>query len=619
VPRFLFILQYDSFIKTLLPVADALAPEAAVDLFLYKRLRERNWIDAKILSLLGERRYQRGGEAALRQTLDRNYDVAVIGSIGGRFIPRIARHLQRRGAHTRLASGYVGALLQNNPDGFIKGAMRRAFTQLIWTPGSESRIRVLNTGFIHEPTTRVLATGLPRFDTLHARVAAWSRPHRDTILFIEQPNFPKTRAERLSLVRELAATARAYPNHRLVIKPRFAIKTGHTHRPKYLLPDLMRELPALPPNLEVCNDDLYEQFERTDFALTISSTGALEALLAGIPTYFIRDFCGNSNRYGSLDFAPIGSVIDFARLRARDLPPIDFAAARAMMRFDGRNCERLTRALRDLAAAPPPLHRRRPLPLRLRLRTIPPTAALRPRHRQPAEILSLWLQPNVRRVSSSRRAVARIEQHANGSLHLQPTASPPLSRRRRPHPAAWLRSLSRWSAEQLATLPPSNSADTSGTTNPAPPPATAPASTACSLYFCGDTILGILPWPAAPEAEHASPPPWSATDPAPLIAAARSWIQTLAHIHTRELLAATLATATIGGELLLRGNGPEPPSLIRTSAAIAPRSGWLAPPLAATLREHRHRLEPLLPHLYRLLDRPAWLTAAYAALAQAYE
>lgn len=393
--RYLFILQFDSFVKTLLPIIHRLREDNQVDILLYRQRRKRNWVDENIRELLSELPYEEGFNPALYRLLVTNYDVAVVSSTGARFITYVSKFLAKHQLKTRLATGYVGLLLQNHPRGFIKGAMRRSFTQLIWTPGQESRARVLNTGFMRPEFNRVKATGLPRFDEFHEKVQAWSERTGDQILFIEQPTFPESREERARLVEILAAIARAYPQYSVVIKPRFSSKVGHAHRPKHLLPELIGELNDAPENLTVSEEDLYEQFRRSAFALSISSTGAIEALLAGIPSYFLNDFCGSENRYGSNDFQALGNVVTGKDIIAGELPEIEQAKVTEFLRFDGMNTVRLVQALQELAESQAPQYRRSPLRIKFRYHGIRAGSILQARHERRPEQIAAWANHNV--------------------------------------------------------------------------------------------------------------------------------------------------------------------------------------------------------------------------------
>ena len=51
--KFLFILQFDSFIKTLIPVVNQLKKrKITCDIVLYKKFLKTNWINNSIISML---------------------------------------------------------------------------------------------------------------------------------------------------------------------------------------------------------------------------------------------------------------------------------------------------------------------------------------------------------------------------------------------------------------------------------------------------------------------------------------------------------------------------------------------------------------------------------------
>ena len=348
--RFLFILQYDSFIRTLKPVASRLLSDGhACKVILYQKRYRKKWVDEHITSMLDGVPYEISPRRAVYREVERDYDVIVIGSVGGRFILRFVDRVKRSGLKSKVVTGYVGALLDNNETGFLNGVTRRSESDLIWVPGEDAVRKIMATGLIAEPS-KLANTGLPHLDGLFELKDTWPRGDTDRILFIEQPTFPESKRERIRLVDSLCEVARAYGDKQLVIKPRFKNKVKHAHSPKHLLPDLLLTRPDRPDNISVSNESLPDQFPRTEFCITISSTGGLESLLAGIPTYFIDDFCADSNRYGSEYFRRTGGVTSLRRILAGELPELDFEAAQQLLRFDGLNTSRLAEAIVALAA-----------------------------------------------------------------------------------------------------------------------------------------------------------------------------------------------------------------------------------------------------------------------------
>ncbi len=185
----------------------------------------------------------------------------------------------------------------------------------------------------------------------------------------------------------------------------------------------MKELRECPSNLTVSKSDLYTEFQRTDFALSISSTGALEAMLIGIPTYFIRDFCGETNQYGSSDFNISGNVVDFETVINRKLPEVNFTKADSIMRFDGQNTQRLTDAILSLATSPPRWIRSRKVKLHLQYSTNPILEPIRQRlkhtHQRNPELIAAWMNQNIRRVGSTSKSDLTLNLWNNKNLQLE--------------------------------------------------------------------------------------------------------------------------------------------------------------------------------------------------------
>lgn len=348
--RFLFILQYDSFVRALLPVVIHLLGNGhACKVLLYQKRLRRKWVDRHITSMFEAVPYEICASRVVYEEIRQGYDVIVLGSVGGRFIKRFVDTVKDNGLKSKVVTGYVGALLENNETGFLNGVRRRNETDMIWVPGEDAVRKIKETGLIPEPS-KIANTGLPHLDTLFALKDTWRKRDRDRILFIEQPTYPESKGEREQLVDCLCEVAEAYRDKQVVIKPRFKNIVKHAHSPKYLLPDILMKRANRPGNISVSHDSLSDLFPRAEFCITISSTGGLEALLANISTYFISDFCQDSNRYGSEYFRRTGGVTSLQRILDGDLPELDFEAAQELLRFDGKNTSRLAEAIVALAA-----------------------------------------------------------------------------------------------------------------------------------------------------------------------------------------------------------------------------------------------------------------------------
>ena len=160
------------------------------------------------------------------------------------------------------------------------------------------------------------------------------------ILFIEQPTFPRSKEERLSLCDLLCDLARRNPDKQIVIKQRFDKKVGHAHVVKFLLSDLITHPPE---NLVFDSHHIHDLITDSDieYAVTLSSTAALEALIVGVPVYFLKDFGSCNNKYGVMDFAEIGTTISNNDLLGGKLPDVNWAKVEYYVKCDGKATERI--------------------------------------------------------------------------------------------------------------------------------------------------------------------------------------------------------------------------------------------------------------------------------------
>ena len=351
--NFLFIIQYDSFAKTLIPVIDYLLKNNYnCDVILLKqKFYKKPWLSDKILKLFENVEYNLTifKLCSKRKTFDfilkNKYDVITVGTSYTAIIPKIHKYLNQNNLKSKLVSGYVGALLKNNNEGFIKGLQRRAYCDLIWVPGQDAADQILSLDFIEKSKTKIAITGLPRFDELFRKTNLIKSFNKNKIIFFEQPTFPKSKKDRTLLVIKLIKLAEFNKDIEILIKPRFNEKIGHAHRPKYLLQDIFNKIDNKPSNISISYNHIYDLFKTCKLALTISSTAGLESLLVGIPTLFITDFCKEQNLYGSNDFKIFNATISFKDLYKDKIPKINFDSICNTLKFDGKNTSRLAQEL----------------------------------------------------------------------------------------------------------------------------------------------------------------------------------------------------------------------------------------------------------------------------------
>lgn len=113
---------------------------------------------------------------------------------------------------------------------------------------------------------------------------------RDRIVFAAQAVVPATLEEREWLLGRLVETARKQPDLDVVIKLRAHPGEPQTHVEQFSFADLLGDLDDVPPNLRVDVGSMSEHLRRAVGFVTVSSTAALEAVAAGVPTLVLDDF-----------------------------------------------------------------------------------------------------------------------------------------------------------------------------------------------------------------------------------------------------------------------------------------------------------------------------------------
>jgi hypothetical protein len=111
---------------------------------------------------------------------------------------------------------------------------------------------------------------------------------RDSIVFAAQPGVPNSLTERRAVVGWLVQAALAHPELRVVIKVRAQAGERQTHRERHPYAELVP--PNAPANLVVEGGSMVSHLARAVGFVTISSTAAIEAIAAGVPSLVLTDF-----------------------------------------------------------------------------------------------------------------------------------------------------------------------------------------------------------------------------------------------------------------------------------------------------------------------------------------
>lgn len=145
---------------------------------------------------------------------------------------------------------------------------------------------------------------------------------RGAVIFAPQALVPGTRDERRRLLDALVRTAQRHPSVPVLIKLRGDEGESQTHREFASFPALARELRVeRPRNLRFVRGPLTDYLPGARGLVTVSSTAALEAVGAGVPTMVLRDFGVTSANLNEV-FEGSGLWGDFESLENLDFPQV---------------------------------------------------------------------------------------------------------------------------------------------------------------------------------------------------------------------------------------------------------------------------------------------------------
>jgi len=111
-----------------------------------------------------------------------------------------------------------------------------------------------------------------------------------SVIFAAQAIVPRERSDRLMLLGWLRQLALRHRSLTVVIKVRAVAGEAQTHEEADSFPDLLGELPDVPPNLVVASGPMSRHLDGAAGLVTVSSTAALEAVARGVPVIVLDDF-----------------------------------------------------------------------------------------------------------------------------------------------------------------------------------------------------------------------------------------------------------------------------------------------------------------------------------------
>lgn len=252
--------------------------------------------------------------------------IFVAGFVGVNYENRIGAVVCRRLSDVILANSEI------ERDYFANAAAELGFNQPLFLNGG--------LGLIDRDTTK----------DRHAAADGASKRFR--VLFAVQPTVPKSKQERVYLLKLLIELAIARPDYDVVIKPRSRLDEQTFHKEEDHLVALLAEFfdaDRLPPNLLFDYRPIQEQLRRTDLCLTISSTAALEAHAFGVPFAILTDL-GIKEPYGAEFFVNCGCLVTAKQLAEGVVPEPDPEWIRKNVAYGDDHFDDVLNAINELLA-----------------------------------------------------------------------------------------------------------------------------------------------------------------------------------------------------------------------------------------------------------------------------
>lgn len=310
--RCLALASYDSFLNAARLIAPHFRDAGCAVEYALVKARKRDQITASQVDAMAP------GKAISWITIENlvqtkqlsEYDI-VLSCLEGFSTRQLMYHVQSLKKRPLIISVYPGLVLRYAYDGF---SMRTA-SDLLWL-NSKSDLTAYR--------DMCAAFGLPSDNARVFGVAPLlSRPKRKLnaesgpVVFFEQAIIPRYRTERLFLCEQLLRLAQKFPQYEFLIKPRVTGGEATLHRSWHPIIPLLQEasakLDARPPNLRISTASSADLLEVASHCLTVSSTVAVEAMNAGIPTAILGDF-GAHEDYGLHFFFKSGIIYSFKDL-----------------------------------------------------------------------------------------------------------------------------------------------------------------------------------------------------------------------------------------------------------------------------------------------------------------
>lgn len=287
--RILLVAGFDSFIRSACLVGRPFADAGAKVEFALLQTRADQIAKAQLnrLNVPFDGSVETLDTLCVPEVLSR-YDLLILAVDGSAWRRFFLRFEKMTNASRPLVLGiYPGAVLRYHYDGFAS----RAPADFLWLNAQDDlqRYKGMCAAFGAD-ASNASVFGLP---SLLAPIKRSEKP-RKRIVFFEQTVIPRSRNDRLFLSEQLVQLAQRFPDYELVIKPRHGIDEFTLHRARVHIEATLaaagQVVGASPPNLSISHEPVEDLLADASLCLTVTSTVALEAVHAGVPTALISDF-----------------------------------------------------------------------------------------------------------------------------------------------------------------------------------------------------------------------------------------------------------------------------------------------------------------------------------------
>lgn len=318
--KVLALAGYDSFLNTVRLIAPYFeAQHCNVDFALVKARSKKQITRQQVRGLGFDDSLPRIDiEAFCKSGRVKDYDI-ILSSLEGLSSRKLFYHTsQLENARPLIISVYPGLVLRFPYDGFSM----RTSADLLWLNCQRDLrmyTQMCEAFDIDAGNARLFGNA----SLLHEIKRQPAASEKGPIVFFEQAVIPRYEEERRFLVDQLANLARRYPHREVLIKARAPGKQATLHRTWHPIEDLIEEMSqssrGQPQNLKLTNKRAGDLLAECSLCLTVSSTVAIEAIHAGVPTFIVRDFGAHDDYglnyfYGSGLLAPLSDIrLDNAR------------------------------------------------------------------------------------------------------------------------------------------------------------------------------------------------------------------------------------------------------------------------------------------------------------------